>query len=116
MSLDGKRILLVEDEFLIVQDLARAFTEAGAAVMTASGIAGALELIVANQKLDGAVLDINLQGEMAWPVADALAQRGVPFVFATGYEADIIPERFAASRRWAKPVNSALVAEALFPK
>jgi CheY-like chemotaxis protein len=115
MSLEGRRILLVEDEYFIVQDLARAFAAAGAVVVGPSATAAdALRQIAATQKLDGAVLDINLQGEMVYAVADALATRGVPFVFATGYDQESIPERFSGCARCEKPVKPDQVAKALF--
>jgi len=115
MSLEGRRILLVEDEYFIVQDLARAFAQAGAEVIgPAATVADALRRIAATPKLDGAVLDINLQGEMVYPVADALATRGVPFVFATGYDRENIPDRFSARIRCEKPVKPDQVARALF--
>jgi len=92
MKLEGKRILLVEDEYFIVQDLARAFSAAGATVLgPAATLSEALELVVSSGALDGAVLDINLQGEMVFPLADVLVNRGVPFVFATGYGQEAIP-------------------------
>ncbi len=52
---------------------------------------------------DAAVLDINLQGERVSPVADAKAERGVPFVLATGYDRDTIPRQHAAARLCGKP-------------
>lgn len=113
--LEQKRILLVEDEYFIVQDMARAFAEAGAEVIGPSAtVADALRQIAATPKLDGAVLDINLQGEMVYPVADALVTRGVPFVFATGYDRQSIPDRFAGHSRCEKPVRPDQVARALF--
>src|SRR6185503_16413841 len=102
----GKHILLVEDEYFIVQDMARTFSAAGAIVVgPAASVAESLRLLAATPVLDAAVLDINLQGEMVFPVADALANRHVPFVFATGYDDEAIPARFAAVARYEKPVN-----------
>ena len=113
--LDGRRILLVEDEYFIVRDMARAFAAAGAAVIgPAATVAEALRLIAASGPMDGAVLDINLQGEMVFPVADALTTRGVPFLFATGYDRETIPDRFAHCIRCEKPVKPDQVAKALF--
>lgn len=113
--LDGKRILLAEDEFFIVQDMARAFAAAGAIIIgPAASVAEALRLVVASAALDGAVLDINLQGETAYPVADALMTRGVPFVFVTGYDREVIPSRFDNYPRCEKPVKPEKVAQALF--
>ena len=111
----GKRILLVEDEYFIATDLARAFAAAGADVIGPAATLGeALRLIAANAPLDGAVLDINLQGERVYAVADALATRGVPFIFATGYGSDEIPARFVHCKRCEKPVTPEQVVSALF--
>jgi hypothetical protein len=64
--------------------------------------------------LDGAILDINLGGEMAFPVADALMARGIPFIFATGYDAQVIPLRFTDVKRCEKPMASEQICAALF--
>jgi ActR/RegA family two-component response regulator len=115
MKLDGKRILLVEDEYFIVQDLARAFTAAGAVVLgPAATLSDALQLVASSGPLDGAVLDINLQGEMVFPLADVLVTRGVALVFATGYDREVIPARFDAYVRCEKPANAEEVVKALF--
>jgi hypothetical protein len=58
-------------------------------------------------RLDGAVLDINLHDKRVYPVADALKARGVPFVFATGYDASMIPEPYVSAPRYEKPVDKA---------
>jgi hypothetical protein len=50
-----------------------------------------------------AIIDINLKGELAYPIADALLRQRIPFVFATGYTADDIPARFQDVIRWEKP-------------
>ena len=74
----------------------------------------ALDLIEDTDRIDGAVLDLNLQGEHAYPLADALMRQGVPFVFTTGYDASAIPSRYAAVARCEKPVDLERVAQALF--
>jgi len=66
------------------------------------------------ERLDGAVLDLNLRGEMGFQVADILAERMVPFVFATGYDRAVIPERFAGIARCEKPISVEKVVRALF--
>jgi hypothetical protein len=71
----------------------------------------ALALVAGEPRLGGAVLDPNLMGEMAFPVADALRDRGVPFVFATGYDAHAVPPRFARVRHCEKSVDPLLVVE-----
>jgi CheY-like chemotaxis protein len=113
-SLAGSRILVVEDECVIVMDMIETFQAKGAEVIgPAASVAAALEL-AATQKIDGAVLDLNLRGEMAYPVADLLQARGVPFIFATGYGDDAIPKRYAKVRRCQKPVDPVKIAEVLF--
>ena len=108
-SLANKRLLLVEDEYLIATDLAWAIEQAGAEVVGPAGsVEDALALVrEAGGRLDGAVLDVNLRGERVFPVADALAAKGVPFLFATGYDASLIPAHYAKVPRHEKPVDRA---------
>lgn len=114
-SIVGCAVLLVEDDYFIVKDLRRQFERAGAIVLgPASNVPDALELVRTLPRVDAAVLDINLQGEMVFPVADALAERGVPFVFATGYDAVSVPFRHASVRHCSKPVGAGSLARALF--
>ena len=113
-QLAGLRLLLVEDEFFLAEDMAKGLAAQGAEVIgPVPSIDGALDLIAACGRLDGALLDVNLQGEMAFPVADALAERGVPFMFITGYDASSIPERYAGVTRREKPIEPADIARAL---
>jgi CheY-like chemotaxis protein len=106
-TLHRRRLLVVEDEYMIAFDLARSLEELGAEVIgPAPTVWEALNLIATDTGvLDGAVLDINLSGERAYAVADALVARQVPFVFATGYDAVAIPAAYAAVPRLNKPVD-----------
>ena len=114
-ALAGRRLLLVEDEYFIADDLVRELLAGGAEVVGPAGsVDGALDLLDEAGRLDGAVLDLNLQGEMAFPVADALRERGVPFVFTTGYDQAATPARYALVTRCEKPVDAARIAAALF--
>lgn len=83
-SLKGSRVLIVEDAVLLALELETGLSEAGAEVV---GPAYELEEAMAllDRPIDAAVLDANLNGRSVTPVAEALARRGVPFVFATGY-------------------------------
>lgn len=114
-TLTGRRLLVVEDEYFLAEDIVRGLEDRGAQVVGPVGtIDDALDLIDETQHLDGAVLDLNLRGEMAYPVADALAERGVPFVFATGYDSAVIPPQYKGVTRCEKPVDAPKIARALF--
>src|SRR3712207_1291807 len=111
---DGRRVLLVEDEYFIADDMARAFEAGGMEVVgPAASMEDAIQMIEADGPLDGAVLDINLQGEMVFPLADMLVERGIPFVFATGYDRTAIPQRFSGIKRCEKPIEAKKILEAL---
>jgi DNA-binding NtrC family response regulator len=109
-ALRDYRILIVEDEYLLAEDLRHVLTKAGAIVAGMAGtVKDALELIDAEGKLDAAVLDMNLGGTPVSPVADRLMELGVPFVLTTGYDASAIPERFRNAVRCDKPFRPAAV-------
>ena len=113
-ALKGRRLLVVEDEYLIAADLADVLTGQGANVIGPAGsIKDALDMLATERQLDGAILDINVRGERVYPVADALRARGVPFVFATGYDSWVIPDAFANVPRLEKPVRAAALARLL---
>jgi CheY-like chemotaxis protein len=83
--LSGRRILVVEDEMMVAGLLADMLTDLGCAVVgPAARVDQALAMIDA-EAIDVALLDLNLNGHLSYPVADALVARGVPFVFSTGY-------------------------------
>lgn len=112
--LRGLRILVVEDEPLCAYDMCHGLVEAGAIIVgPAHTVDEAIELMDTTLVLHGAVLDINLHGEVVFEVAATLARRGVPFVFATGYSREILPESFATIRHFQKPVEPSKVAEVL---
>lgn len=110
--LKGRRILVVEDEYLLADDLSRMLADAGAEVLgPVPSVREALVLIDAAPPIDGAVLDVNLRGEMVFPVARSLQDRGIPFAFATGYDGWTLPEPFSQSPRMDKPLKiDALIA------
>lgn len=108
----GRRILIVEDAVLLALELEAGLTEAGAKVVgTAADVAEAMKL--SETAFDVAVLDANLNGVSVTPVAKALAARGKPFIFATGYgDAAPAPEGFDAPVV-RKPYNVAQIAAAV---
>ena len=92
-ELHAKRILVIEDEPLVAMAIEDILLELGCKVIgPAYSLKDALDHI-GDGSLDAAVLDINLNGERSYPAAMALAARGVPFAFATGYAPDrVLPE------------------------
>jgi ActR/RegA family two-component response regulator len=106
-SLRGRCLLIVEDEYLIAADLTASLESLGVQVIgPAASVEEALSLVDNNSdRLDGAVLDINLRNDRVYPVADVLTARGVPFVFTTGYDAIAVPTAYACAPRCEKPVD-----------
>jgi len=94
--IDGLRLLIVEDALLLTLELESGLQEAGAQIMgSAADLDEAMRMV--DLPIDAAVLDANLNGVSVLPVAEALAARGVPFVFATGYgDSKMAPQGFGA--------------------
>jgi DNA-binding response OmpR family regulator len=114
LDLTGHRILLVEDEYLIARSLGVLLGIWGATVLgPASTIERALGLLAKTDGIDFALVDINLRGVAAFPVADALLARGVPFAFTTGYGTSMIPEHYRDVAALQKPFDAAALAKAL---
>lgn len=84
---EGLRLLVVEDEVLVAMGLADALTDAGCRVVGPAMHLDDAVSLASKEAIDGAVLDVNVDGEMIFPVADILESRGIPFVFTTGYGA-----------------------------
>ncbi|MGI8944513.1 MAG: response regulator [Qipengyuania sp.] len=83
--LSGRTILIVEDEIMVLLNMEAVIADLGCtSIITAASVDQALSLIDTHA-FDIAVLDLNLDGEPSYPIADALAVLGVPFIFSTGY-------------------------------
>jgi CheY-like chemotaxis protein len=104
-TLAGFRMLVVEDEALVAMLIEDYLTELGLAVVEVAGTLdrGLALATDAGRVIDGAILDINLGTEKVFPVAAALADRGIPFVFATGYGIDGLGTDYAGYPVIAKP-------------
>lgn len=105
-ALKGRRVLIVEDETLVAMELEVLLAEHGCAVVgPVPTVARALALLD-RERPDAAILDLNLNGQKATPVAAALTALGVPFVLATGYgEAQSLQPELEQAPRVDKPVN-----------
>jgi DNA-binding LytR/AlgR family response regulator len=113
-DLAGLRVLIVEDEFLLAMEL-ETLVECGGCIPVgpASSVGQALALIDGEEP-DIALLDVNLKGQRATPVAAALQQRGVPYVLITGYsDAQLSEPELRAAPRLDKPVNSGALTRAV---
>ncbi len=109
-----RSVLLVEDNADLAESMSFALAAYGwRTVGPVATSADALKCLECDS-FDVAILDLDLDGETSFPVADALRSRAIPFVFLTGQLAvDEIPERFAAERLLSKPVSPESLIEAL---
>ena len=101
----GHRLLLVEDEALTGMMMSDMLTDLGFEVIGPFARVDEAVAAAEREAFDAAVLDVNLDGEMVYPVADVVAARGLPFVFVTGYGAEGIDGRFAHVPVLQKPIE-----------
>ena len=103
-SLCDRRILVVEDEYLIAFTLSDQLEGVGSIVVgPVASVERAIKAVESEPEIDVAILDVNLGGAKAYPVADALLARNIPFVFASGYEDDFVRTRYPQIRNCRKP-------------
>ena len=106
--------MVIEDESLLMHELTVRLEDAGAIVLGAyASTDRALEVLDTKAKVDLAILDLNLNGEPADAVADALQARGIPFVITSGYKTDEAADRYGEVRHFDKPVDFPALFEAL---
>lgn len=111
--LSGRRILVVEDEMLVLLNVEDLLADLGCeSVSAAATVDQALALIDA-QAFDAAMVDVNLDGRKSYAVADALAACGVPFVFSTGYSGPSLNDGYRDRPVLGKPYRPAELAEIL---
>ena len=104
-ALEGQRVLIVEDCYLMADALQDILTAAGATVVGAANSVGtALRMLEALQ-IDMACLDVNLGWENSFPLADELTSRGIPFVFVTACSSNMLPPIHRARPLVSKPLD-----------
>lgn len=114
VALNGCRVLIVEDEYVLAFELHGKLTGLGATVLGPVGtLVDALDLINSESQIDVAVLEVNLRGHSVFPAADLLACRGTPIRFTTGYDVSQFPTRFQNTPRCKKPIDIASVTRAI---
>ncbi|BAK64696.1 putative response regulator receiver protein [Sphingobium sp. SYK-6] len=104
MTMRGLAILIIEDEPILALALEDMLEKAGASPILADTLAEATEMI-ARQPPDAAILDVNVHGEQSYSVAAALAERRIPFIFATGYGDAMHEDAHAQVPTVAKPYS-----------
>lgn len=107
LALDRRRILIVEDRFLVADDLSRLCLRHGGEIAGPVPDVGRARQMASEEPLDLAILDIDLQGRNVFGVAAILDRRGVPFVFVTGYGPAHLPERYRGRPLVSKPYSEA---------
>lgn len=106
-------VLIVEDNVLIAMEVEFMAEDCGCAVVGPAGDVAEALGIAADAALTGAVLDINLGSERVWPVAEFLDARSIPFVLASGYGGDEVPDRFKTRPILSKPISRGMLVDAL---
>ena len=109
----NRHILIVEDEYLIADDLKSELSRRGAEVSGPVGtLDDALGEIVSGRPIDAVVMDLRLHDELTFELADGLRAVGIPFIFVTGYGHSLVPERHRQVPHLEKPCDKErLVAE-----
>lgn len=113
-SLTGRKVLIVEDEYLLASALRHAVEMLGGHVVGPfARVQQAMQSIEAGELPDAGLLDVNLGSEYSYPLADALVERGIPTVLITGYDPDALPEPYRSLCYLRKPFDLASVSSAL---
>lgn len=114
IGIEGRKVLIVEDESLVAMLLETILEDMGCApVGPASSVDEGVRLANDEAELSCALLDVNVAGTTVFPVADALKARGVPFVFSTGYGEGGLPDEWRGHPTIQKPFTEATVRDAL---
>lgn len=111
--LSDRHILIIEDDFYQAQDSRDYLIEAGGVIAGCRATIPDLDQLLASTRVDVALLDINLGNTQSFDLARALRALGIPFVFMTGYDRDVVPPDLEEAPHIAKPVKAAAVIAAL---
>ena len=111
--LQGLSVLVVEDDYFIAIEMCSALRAAGANVIGPARDLRTGLAAIRDEHIDCGVLDINLRGQLAFELAIELGARGIPAIFATGYDASMIPAELADVVRLEKPVDLAALCRAI---
>jgi DNA-binding NarL/FixJ family response regulator len=113
IELAGRRVLIVEDESMVSMIIEDALVDFGCVIVGSASRFEDADKKARSLSFDVAILDINLNGRQTLPIAEALAERGVAFVFATGYATSSIPEALRKAPILQKPFRLEELAQAL---
>jgi two-component sensor histidine kinase/PAS domain-containing protein len=105
LAVSARRVMVVEDEALVGLVLADQLADMGLSVIGPCSSVAQARAAVAEHDFEAAILDVNLGGELVYPVAELLTARGIPFVFLTGYGHESVDRRFAHAPILEKPVD-----------
>ncbi len=112
--LSGCRVLVIEDEYFLADDIVRTLSALGARIVGPFGdLNEATDAVHGDIAIDAAIVDINLRSEVVFPLARVLRARNVPFVFTTGYDRTSIDAEFQDVSLWGKPLDVAAMAREL---
>jgi DNA-binding response OmpR family regulator len=112
-ELAGHLVLVVEDDYFIAEEMCGALRKRGASVIGPAPDIEQGRMLMMRQALDCAVLDVNLHGEHVFQLAGELRARGVPSIFATGYDASFLPLAFRDAIYLPKPIDLAALVRAV---
>jgi CheY-like chemotaxis protein len=112
--LTGRRVLVIEDEYFLADDIVQALMGLGAGIVGPyADLDEAIDVVDRDIAIDAAIVDINLRDQMAFPLVRVLRSRKVPFVFTSGYDRSSIEPEFQDVRLWGKPLDIKTMAREL---
>lgn len=107
------RVLFVEDEAVVSMLIEDMLEDLGVRVLGPAATLSKAMALARSEDIDAAILDLNVGGELTYPVADVLRERGISFIFSTGYAQRWLPERFRDVPTLHKPYDQHSFAQAL---